>query len=89
MNVNDSVIHRDCPPLNKRAMHKKYLQKMKNRKRDPEPDLNDFLTDIPPLHDAYPKYRVNPAVDVSLLPTLPRGNVDKVTEIILKLRCFD
>ena len=70
-------------------MHKKYLQKMKNKKRDPEPDLNDFLTDIPPFHDAYPKYKVDTTVDMSLLPRLSRGNADKVTEIILKLGTYD
>lgn len=89
VNVNDSVIHRDCPPLNKRAMHNKYLQKMKNKKRDPEPDLNDFLTDIQPLHEAYPKYKIDTSVDISFLPKLPRGNADKVTEIIFKLGTLD
>ena len=62
---------------------------MKNKKRDPEPDLNDFLTDIPPFHDAYPKYKVDTTVDMSLLPRLSRGNADKVTEIILKLGTYD
>lgn len=89
VNVNDSVILRDCPPLNQRAMHKKYLQKMKNKKRDPEPDLNDFLTVIKPLPDAYPKYKIDTSVDITLLPKLPRGNLDKVTEIILKLGVLD
>lgn len=89
VNVNDSIVHRDCPPLNKRAMHRKYLEKMKNKKRDPEPDLNDFLTEIKPLHDAYPKYKIDTTTDMSLLPKLSRDNLDKVTEIMLKLGTFD
>lgn len=60
-----------------------------NKKRDPEPDLNDFLTDIQPLADAYPKYKVDTSVDLNSLPKLPRGNLDKVTEIILKLGMLD
>lgn len=82
VNVNDSIVHRDCPPLNKRAMHKKYLDKMKNKKRDPEPDLKDFLTEIKPFTDAYPKYTIDQRIDLKYLPELPRGNLDKIEEIL-------
>lgn len=88
VNVNDSVIHRDCPPLNRRAMHKKYLQKMINKKKDPEPDLNDFLTDIEPLHSLYPKYTIVETTDFSLLYDLPRGNLDRITEIMQSCGTF-
>lgn len=70
-------------------MHKKYLQKLNNKKKDPEPDLKDFLTEIKPLADAYPKYKIDRSVDFKLLPELPRGNFDKIEEIIRKLSTFD
>lgn len=89
VNANDSIVHKDCPPLNKRAMHKKYLQKMANKKKDPEPDFKDFLSDIKPLTEAYPKYKIDQRVDFKLLPELPRGNYDKIEEIILKLSTYD
>ena len=89
VNVNDSVLQRDCRPLNKRAMHKKYLQRMRNKTRDPESDLNDFLAEIRLLAEPQSRFRVDTTVDWSLLPELPRGNLTNATEIFLKLGVHD
>lgn len=86
VNVNDSIRHNQFPPAaNQRAMHKKYLHKMKNKKRDPEPDLSDFLTEIEPINDVYPQYKIDSSISMNRLPALPRNNLDKISEIYVKL----
>lgn len=88
VNVNDSVLNISSAK-NRRAVHKKYLDKLKNKKKDPEPDLKDFLTEIEPLSAVLPKPD-SPieSFDLSKLPKLKTNNFDKINEIFNQLHSF-